>query len=131
MESIEAGVYFAQVENTRIGDSHFIAAPLQNVDWTLIAIIPLEATEGIIINSLRVIIGSFSIFLIVLFLIVMFFVSRLTKSEEESRAREQAANSAKSKFLSNMSHEIRTPMSAIIGMTGIARNTDYTGRKDD
>lgn len=32
----------------------------------------------------------------------------------------QAANEAKSQFLSNMSHDIRTPMNAIIGMTAIA-----------
>ena len=31
-----------------------------------------------------------------------------------------AANKAKSQFLSNMSHDIRTPMNAIIGMTAIA-----------
>jgi len=33
-----------------------------------------------------------------------------------------AANEAKSSFLSNMSHDIRTPMNAIIGMTNIAQN---------
>ncbi|MCD2491085.1 response regulator [Lacrimispora sp. NSJ-141] len=32
----------------------------------------------------------------------------------------QAANEAKSQFLSNMSHDIRTPMNAVIGMTAIA-----------
>lgn len=32
----------------------------------------------------------------------------------------QAANIAKSQFLSNMSHDIRTPMNAVIGMTAIA-----------
>jgi signal transduction histidine kinase/DNA-binding response OmpR family regulator len=32
----------------------------------------------------------------------------------------EAANHAKSDFLSNMSHDIRTPMNAIIGMTAIA-----------
>ena len=32
----------------------------------------------------------------------------------------QAANLAKSKFLSNMSHDIRTPLNAILGMTAIA-----------
>jgi signal transduction histidine kinase/CheY-like chemotaxis protein len=36
----------------------------------------------------------------------------------------QAANKAKSQFLSNMSHEIRTPMNAIIGMTAIAKKTN-------
>ena len=38
--------------------------------------------------------------------------------EEALRAAE-AANLAKSSFLSNMSHDIRTPMNAIIGMTSI------------
>ena len=33
----------------------------------------------------------------------------------------EAANKAKSAFLSSMSHDIRTPMNAIIGMTAIAR----------
>lgn len=47
--------------------------------------------------------------------------------EEQSRQALQialdsanAANEAKSQFLSNMSHDIRTPMNAIIGMTAIA-----------
>ncbi len=35
------------------------------------------------------------------------------------RRRAEAANIAKSLFLSTMSHEIRTPMNAVIGMTGI------------
>lgn len=32
----------------------------------------------------------------------------------------QAANKAKTAFLSHMSHDMRTPMNAIIGFTGIA-----------
>ena len=32
----------------------------------------------------------------------------------------QAANKAKTAFLSHMSHDMRTPMNAIMGFTGIA-----------
>lgn len=47
------------------------------------------------------------------------------------RAKEEAeaANRAKSMFLSNMSHDIRTPMNAIIGMTRIARENIGDGER--
>lgn len=41
-----------------------------------------------------------------------------------------AANRAKSNFLSNMSHEIRTPMNAILGMTNIALASDDPQRQE-
>jgi signal transduction histidine kinase/CheY-like chemotaxis protein len=43
----------------------------------------------------------------------------------------QAANKAKSQFLSNMSHEIRTPMNAIIGMTSIAKKAHDPDKKNE
>ena len=42
----------------------------------------------------------------------------------------QAANKAKSIFLSNMSHEMRTPMNAIIGMTAIGKQATEIERKN-
>jgi two-component system sensor histidine kinase/response regulator len=46
-------------------------------------------------------------------------------AEELRRAKEavEAANQAKSEFLSNMSHELRTPLNAVLGFSQVMKNS--------
>ncbi|MCL2164225.1 MAG: response regulator [Oscillospiraceae bacterium] len=57
-------------------------------------------------------------------------IKNIILNTERQRIEAEAANKAKSLFLSRMSHEIRTPMNAIIGMTAIGKLSRDIEKKD-
>ncbi|HRQ59917.1 MAG TPA: ATP-binding protein [Alphaproteobacteria bacterium] len=55
-----------------------------------------------------------------------------TRQLEKERDKAQAANIAKSEFLTNMSHEIRTPMNVVVGLSNIlVKSSPLTKKQGD
>ena len=58
-------------------------------------------------------------------------LEKAANEEKSLRRQADAANVAKSEFLSRMSHDIRTPMNGIIGMTHLAREQDNPAKTEE
>ncbi|AZD86881.1 Virulence sensor protein bvgS precursor [Pseudomonas chlororaphis subsp. aureofaciens] len=74
--------------------------------------------------------GSLFAVLIAISLIWAFYLRRQVRRTRVAEERAEAANQAKSVFLSTMSHEIRTPLTAIIGMQELALRRAKQGEAD-
>ncbi|MBR6256350.1 MAG: response regulator [Lachnospiraceae bacterium] len=86
--------------------------------WTLLGLVPSKDLQADEENWM--LFGVVSVGLLILFIFDMFYMLTLNKRLILTAREADAANKAKTDFLSTMSHDIRTPMNAIIGLTTIA-----------
>ena len=86
--------------------------------WVLLSSAPVSDLNAVMQDWLLIGVITFGLLLL---LVIDFLYMNSINNRLRAMAREaEAANKAKTDFLSTMSHDIRTPMNAIIGLTAIS-----------
>ena len=127
LESIEAEIAgpsgYIEVKDSRGNDCVLTHAPLATNSatgnsWVLVGFVPKSALQAT--GADFTFAGLLAFGLILMLAINLIYFTQVNRRLNAARAEAEAANHAKSDFLSSMSHDIRTPMNAIIGLTSIA-----------
>jgi len=89
MNSIAAGTLAGEFIDAYLGRSYFIATRLEMIDWTLVAVIPIEVTRIPVARNIALVMSALVLVMVAMYLFIMFFVSRITRSLEESGVSEE------------------------------------------
>ena len=89
MDSLAAGIHFVEFDHCTLGPSYFIATHLETIDWTLVAIIPTEATQLLVYENLTAVMIAFTLVVIGLLVFTLFFIAYLKRNMEETRVVEE------------------------------------------
>ncbi len=126
--SLGTGYVIYRTPNTP-GWQYMYYAPSSINEWSIIVDVPeSEAFESVFaVRNICLITGGIMVIAVVLYYIYINKKNRQMTSDaveravlEEKLKKAEAAERAKTAFLSNMSHDIRTPMNAIIGFATLA-----------
>jgi two-component system, sensor histidine kinase and response regulator len=98
-------------------------SPIFDKDGKITAIAGVDIDDTPIVQSLRMIYILIISQIVIIIMVFIYGVIGILNSRKEA-VKANAANVAKSNFLSQMSHEIRTPLNAIMGMGELALYSD-------
>jgi signal transduction histidine kinase/CheY-like chemotaxis protein len=98
-------------------------SPIKDKDGKIVAIAGVDIDDTPIVRGWRSVYLLIAAQIVIVIIIFAYSLFGIFNSRKEA-VKANAANTAKSNFLSRMSHEIRTPLNAILGMGELALYSD-------